>query len=108
MPEHTIASNIADAAHDGVENAKSGLANMTARVHDKASELGESASDALQAGRKGAARALGQTAKALHANAEHLPGGERVSNLAHGAADRIDATAKYVRRHSARDMLGDV
>ena len=108
MPEHTMASNIADATHDRVEQAKSGLANVTSRVQERASELSESASDALHAGRKGAARALGQTAKTLHANAEKLPGGERVTNLAHEAADKIEATARYVRRHSARDMLVDV
>jgi ElaB/YqjD/DUF883 family membrane-anchored ribosome-binding protein len=34
--------------------------------------------------------------------------GDKVGNLAHTTADKLDATAKYVRDHSSKDMMGDL
>ena len=43
----------------------------------------------------------------LEGRAEQLPGGERVANFAHGAADTLTSAADYIREHDANAMLED-
>ena len=40
--------------------------------------------------------------------ADSLPGGEKVSELAHAAADKLGATADYVRQHDVSGMAADL
>jgi ElaB/YqjD/DUF883 family membrane-anchored ribosome-binding protein len=44
----------------------------------------------------------------MHEKADQLPGGEKVTNLAHSAADKLSATADYVREHDLDSMMSDV
>ena len=48
---------------------------------------------------------LDDMASRLHDRADS--GNERVMDVAHGAADKVEATARYVRDHGAREMLTD-
>jgi ElaB/YqjD/DUF883 family membrane-anchored ribosome-binding protein len=52
--------------------------------------------------RAATAAALDKAARGMHS------GADTVSRVGHGAADTIDAGAKYVRSHGARDMMADV
>jgi ElaB/YqjD/DUF883 family membrane-anchored ribosome-binding protein len=72
------------------------------------SELARDAADAIDDSRPRAAESLDSAAESLKDRARHLPGGERVSEFAHSAADRIGKTADYVRNNDVRRMMSDV
>ena len=55
-----------------------------------------------------AAGKLDKAASALHEKAESLPGGEKVSSLAHATAEKLSSTADYVREHDVKRMMADV
>jgi ElaB/YqjD/DUF883 family membrane-anchored ribosome-binding protein len=55
-----------------------------------------------------ATRVLQKAATTLHENAESLPGGEKVSNLAHATAQKLGSTATYVRDNDYTRMMSDV
>jgi len=78
------------------------------KAQDKAAELGRTAESKLNEQREPAASALESAAATLHEKAESLPGGERVTSIAHSAADKMKSTADYIREHDVRDMMGDV
>jgi ElaB/YqjD/DUF883 family membrane-anchored ribosome-binding protein len=61
----------------------------------------------IDATRRPAADKLEYVASALHDKARNLPGGERVSSLAHRTADTMHTTAQYVRGHDMREMMYD-
>jgi ElaB/YqjD/DUF883 family membrane-anchored ribosome-binding protein len=47
-------------------------------------------------------------AESLHSRADRMPGGEKVANAAHTAADAVERAADYVRDQDVRAMLSDV
>ncbi|MEJ0006260.1 MAG: hypothetical protein WDM77_07710 [Steroidobacteraceae bacterium] len=48
-------------------------------------------------------------ATSLHGRAEGLAGGgQRAANFAHGAADKLNVTAEYIRGHDVKAMFDDV
>jgi ElaB/YqjD/DUF883 family membrane-anchored ribosome-binding protein len=90
---HTLGEKISDSAE---------------QVKDKAAELGKSAVNKIDESREGAASGLQKAATAIHEKAEKLPGGEKVTSLAHSTADKLTATADYVRSHDVNRMMQDV
>jgi len=90
-------SNVSDRGFDAVEQTKR-----------KLNEFGATAADKLDQNRGTAAAGLEGAAETLHRKADQLPGGEKVSDLAHSAADKMSATADYVRRNDFGDMMEDV
>jgi ElaB/YqjD/DUF883 family membrane-anchored ribosome-binding protein len=44
----------------------------------------------------------------LDEKAASLPGGEKVTSLAHATADKLSSTADYVREHDVNQMMSDV
>ena len=44
----------------------------------------------------------------LDEKAGSLPGGERVTSLAHATAEKLSSTADYVREHNVNQMVTDV
>jgi ElaB/YqjD/DUF883 family membrane-anchored ribosome-binding protein len=84
------------------------LSDTAAQVKDKASDLGHTTVDAINEKRGAAASGLEKAASTLHNNAESLPGGDKVSGVAHAAADKLSATADYVRTHDVNKMMADV
>jgi ElaB/YqjD/DUF883 family membrane-anchored ribosome-binding protein len=84
------------------------LSDTAEQVKDKISDLGRTAVDKIDEHRGAAAGGLDKAASALHEDAASLPGGETVSNLAHTAADKLSATAGYVREHDVNRMMADV
>ena len=83
------------------------IAGATARVKDKAAELGHTAADTLDSQRGNAASGLSSAAETIRAHADQLPG-DTVSGLAHSAADTLTSTADYVRQNDLQSMLKDV
>jgi ElaB/YqjD/DUF883 family membrane-anchored ribosome-binding protein len=84
------------------------LSDTAAQVKDTVSDLGRTAVDTIDANRNAAASGLDYAASTLHDNAESLPGGEKVSSLAHAAAEKLSSTAGYVREHDVNRMMADV
>ena len=54
------------------------------------------------------ARGMDSAASSLHANADGLPGGEKVARAAHTTADAMEKAADYVRDEDMEAMLEDV
>ena len=84
------------------------LSDTATQVKDKVSDLGRTAADNLDENRDAAAGSLNKAATALHEKAESLPGGEKVTNLAHATAEKLSSTADYVREHDVNRMMEDV
>ena len=74
----------------------------------RAAELGQKAADAIDSRREAIARGIESAAESIHSRAEALPGGERVSNAVHTAADQMDRAADYLRDQDVRAMLADI
>jgi hypothetical protein len=68
------------------------------KVSDKVSETATQVKDKVDANRNVAAQGLEQAASTIREKADSLPGGETVTGLAHTAADKLSATAGYVKR----------
>ena len=84
------------------------LSDTASKVKDKVSDMGQTAADKIDENRDAAADGLEKAAAALHENAEGLPGGEKVSDLAHVTAEKLNSTAEYVREHDVKSMMADV
>lgn len=84
------------------------MSNRASEAKQKASDMARNAADAFDEGRSKAADKLDSAADTLKDKARNLPGGERVSEFAHAAADRIGKAADYVRENDVRRMVSDV
>jgi ElaB/YqjD/DUF883 family membrane-anchored ribosome-binding protein len=84
------------------------LSDTATQVKDKFSDLGRTAAERVDTNRDATAGGLNKAAAALHEKAENLPGGEKVTNLAHATAEKLSSTADYVREHDVNRMMADV
>jgi len=84
------------------------ISDTATQVKQKASDLGHMAADKIDNNREAAASGLDKMASTLHDKAEGLPGGEKVTSLAHATADKFSSTADYVRSHDVNRMMSDV
>ena len=82
--------------------------DVTTQVKDKVASVGRAAAEKIDANRQGAASGLESAASSLHEKADGLPGGEKVSELAHATADKLEATAEYVRDNDVSGMAADL
>jgi hypothetical protein len=92
-------------------NAKTAAADSSdilSQVKSSASDLGQAAAEEVDSRRRAAAAGIKSAAKSLHEKADDLPGGERVAGVAHGAADKLNSTANYIRRRNFTGMARDV
>ncbi len=71
-------------------------------VKDKVNDLSRSATEKMEATRIAAAGGLNTTASALHNS------GEKVADLAHGTADKLNSGAKYLRNRDVPGIFGDL
>ena len=84
------------------------ISDAASQAKDKVADFGRTAAEKIDQNRISAASGLESAASTLHQNAESLPGGEKVSQIAHTAADKLTSTADYVRRHDVNGMMEDV
>ena len=106
MPDKT--TSFGDPLEDRPSTLGGELSDAATQVKDKVSDLGRRAADTIDENRDAAASGLDKAASALHENAESLPGGEKVSSLAHATAETLSSTADYVREHDVNRMMADV
>jgi ElaB/YqjD/DUF883 family membrane-anchored ribosome-binding protein len=83
-------------------------ADVLSEVKSAASDLGQAAADEIDRRRRAAAAGIKSAAKSLHEKADDLPGGERVADVAHEAANKLNATGNYIRRRNFTGMSRDV
>jgi ElaB/YqjD/DUF883 family membrane-anchored ribosome-binding protein len=84
------------------------LSNRASEAKQKVSDMARNAADAIDEGRSKAAEGLDSAAETLKDKARNLPGGQRVTEFAHTAADRLGKAADYVRENDVRRMMSDV
>jgi len=108
--EHTMSER--NPFDQSLKNSVEGVAERaTTRAGDlkeSMSDMARTASQTVDDGRKTAAKRLGSAASAVRDRADQLPGGPKVQQFAHAAADGLNTTADYVRSHDAKHMLSDV
>lgn len=93
---------------DTTTTLKDKVSDTAGKVKEKTDEMGKLVQDKINERRTPTADTLQSAASRLHESAENLPGGEKVAELAHGAADKMEATAGYIRDHDLQAMMGDV
>lgn len=100
----TLKCQVADEASTVSER----LSNAATQLKDKVADLGRTAANTIDENRGATASGLEKAASAIHENARSLPGGEKVSGMAHEAANTLSSTAVYVREHDVNKMMASV
>jgi ElaB/YqjD/DUF883 family membrane-anchored ribosome-binding protein len=95
----------ADQAAEVAKKAKESISDAAKTMKTKTEEFGRVAMNKLEDNRISAAGALHDTAGSIHENAGRLPNGP---DMAHSAAEKVDAVAGYVDRHDTKQMMADV
>ena len=101
-------SNPLDQAVNSVEAVAERAGTRANDVKASMSDAARTAAQTLDEGRQIAAERLGSAASAVRDRLDQLPGGPKVQQFAHAAAERLSTTADYVRSHDAKRMLTDV
>jgi ElaB/YqjD/DUF883 family membrane-anchored ribosome-binding protein len=104
----TESTNYGNATSDVASKVTDKLSDAASQAKTKVSDLGRATADKIDQNRDAAAGGLESAASTLHDKADSLPGGERVTTLAHTAADKLTSTADYVRQHDVNSMMADV
>ena len=92
----------------GASSTADQLADRATQVKERVSDMARTAAETIDDNRETTARGLQTAASALRDRADSLPGGERVTGVAHAAADKLSNTADYVRDHDLNRMKSDV
>ena len=103
---HQIRSS--NEASEAASQIKTSVANAESAISDKASQLGQKATQSIDANRGSAANMLDKAASSLHDNLSSLPGGEKVQELGDDTAHKPGETADYVRTHDSKAMMADI
>ena len=91
-----------------IDKVKNTVSDTAEKTQQKVEQAGRAVQEKIDDNRGPAADKLAGVASALHEKADNLPGGEKVASLAHDAADKVEATAQYVREHDVQDMMADL
>jgi ElaB/YqjD/DUF883 family membrane-anchored ribosome-binding protein len=90
------------------QRASDQLSEAVTSVKDKAQDLGKLAAGKVDETRGAAAKGLASAASTIHRKADSLPGGDTVHNVVHSTADKMAATADYLRSHRMKDVIADI
>jgi ElaB/YqjD/DUF883 family membrane-anchored ribosome-binding protein len=100
----SVDNSLKDSANVIGERAPNGVDETRKSMSD----VSETATDKVNEGREMAADRLENAASTVHERADQLPGGPKVKQFAHAAADRLSTTADYLRSRDATRMMADV
>lgn len=81
---------------------KKSIADRAQDAKESLNELGRKTTDRMESSRESTAKALAWTATSLHSRTD------KVSQLAHSAAERIQGTADYLRERDVERIMEDV
>jgi ElaB/YqjD/DUF883 family membrane-anchored ribosome-binding protein len=79
-------------------------ADVVKSVREKTQEFGQAAVNKIEDNRIAAASALRSAANTLHDKASKLPDGPQ---MAHAAAEKIEAAAVYLKKHNTKRLMLD-
>ncbi len=97
-----IGTTFADSAADIKDN----VSEFASEARDKASHAGGKAVDAIDKGLHSAGDKLRATADSLRNTG--MSGSSRLSDLSHGAASKLESTARYFQEYDTRDLMSQV
>lgn len=97
-----------DQMKDKAADVKDKAADAAGTAKDKASEMTHKATDKVDERRGQTAETMDTAAAQLRERGESLPGGERTTEMASMAADKVEATSTYIRDHDVDDMMTDL
>jgi ElaB/YqjD/DUF883 family membrane-anchored ribosome-binding protein len=100
-----VGSELSDTPAGGMKDKVAGAAG-TAR--EKAGVMAHSATQSIDAQRDTVAGSLDTVATTLRGHAEQIPGGDKTTQMAQTAADRIEHASSYLREHEVSDIMTDV
>ena len=97
----------------GFPETQGGFGGVMDRAEESVKEAGHDALNAIDGKRSSAADSLSGVASRLHSGADKAAdlgqkSGEKISHLAHTAADKLQSSADYVREHDFKDMMHSV
>jgi len=95
-------------AEETVTKVKDAISDAAETAQQRLQDAGRSVGDTMDDSRRRAADQLDNLASKLHDKADALPGGPKVSGVAENTADKVGATAQYVREHDVAAMMKDV
>jgi len=98
-------SQTADQVSEMAKQAKEAVTDTARTVKDKTQDFGRAAVNKIEDSRVSAAGALHNAAASLHENASKLPNGP---DLAHSAAEKVEAVSGYLQGHDTKQMMADV
>jgi ElaB/YqjD/DUF883 family membrane-anchored ribosome-binding protein len=81
---------------------------VAGQAREKATETLSHATEAADAQRDTVAGGLDTVATQLRDRAEMIPGGDRTTQIAQTAAERVEGVSTYVRDHEVSDMMSDL
>ncbi len=84
------------------------VADTTREARAAVANMADAAGRRVENGRVGVAERLDGAASTVRDRADQVPGGPRVQEFAHAAADRLSTTADYLRRSDTARMKADV
>jgi hypothetical protein len=102
QPGQTSQGELTASGSTGTAARMKQISETAADVKGKVTDFGRKAADRIDNSRESAAVTLEKTATSIHA------GGDKLSGVAHSAADKVQATADYVRRTDLKGMAEDV
>ncbi len=102
QPYWNLENRAAGANSSSATAVRMKLADKAADMKDRVTDFGRKTVDKLDDSRETAAGALDATASTLHTR------GDQISGAAHSAANKIHATANYVRQTNLKGMVDDV
>jgi ElaB/YqjD/DUF883 family membrane-anchored ribosome-binding protein len=97
-----------DKAADAASMAKDKATEMAGTASEKARQATGAATEKLDAQRDTVAGGLDTVATTLRDKAETIPGGDKTTQAAQTAADKLETASTYLRQHEVNDMMSDL
>jgi ElaB/YqjD/DUF883 family membrane-anchored ribosome-binding protein len=78
------------------------------QAREKVGEAANTATHMVDERRGQASEVMDTAADQIRERGETLPGGERTTEMAAMAADKVESTSAYIRDHDVQDMMSDL
>jgi len=101
-PNETFGDNLAE----GAKNLKDTVTDTANKASEKTKEFGRTAMNKIEESRTSAASSLHTAATTLHQKTDSSV--QAAGNVAHSAADKLEAVAGYMRDNDTKQMMADV
>lgn len=100
--------SMTDKATEMAGTAKDKATEMAGTAKDKVTDVAGSATDTVDAQRDSVAGGLDKVATTLRDRADQIPGGDKTTQMAQTAAERLQTASSYIKQNEVSDMMTDV